>query len=91
MHVVSVSHLSHGYDGRSLFDDLSFGLASEDRVAVVGPNGSGKSTLIELVAGLRTPDAGSIVVNNRARITFLSQLVCGFETIGEDKKPFQNY
>ena len=73
MHVVSVSDLSHGYDGRVLFEGLSFGLSSDDRVAIVGPNGSGKSTLLELVAGRVLPDAGGVVVNNRARITFLSQ------------------
>ena len=73
MHVISVTGLRHGYDGRVLFEDLAFGLSRGDRVAVVGPNGCGKSTLLEIVAGLTTPDAGEVVVNHAARITFLAQ------------------
>jgi ABC transport system ATP-binding/permease protein len=73
MHVLSASGLTHGYDDRTLFRNLSFGLTDRDRVAVVGPNGSGKSTLLRIIVGEVTPDAGEVVTRSGARISHLSQ------------------
>ena len=73
MHVLSASGVTHGYEGRTLFADLSFGLSDDDRVAIVGPNGSGKSTLLQIVAGEITPDAGDVVPRSGARISHLRQ------------------
>ncbi len=73
MHVLSASGLTHGYEGRTLFADLAFGLSDNDRVAIVGPNGSGKSTLLKIVAGEVTPDAGEVVWRSGARVTHLAQ------------------
>ena len=73
MHVLSASGVTHGYEGRTLFADLSFGLSDDDRVAIVGPNGSGKSTLLQIVAGEITPDAGEVVPRSGVRINHLRQ------------------
>ncbi len=73
MHILSASRLGHGYDGRTLFDGLSFGLSDADEVAIIGPNGSGKSTLLRILSGEVRPDAGSMTVNNEARIVHLAQ------------------
>ncbi len=73
MHVLSASGLTHGYEGRTLFADLAFGLSDDDRVAIVGPNGSGKSTLLKIVAGEISPDEGEVVWRSGARITHLAQ------------------
>lgn len=40
--------------------DLSFSVASRERVAITGPSGSGKSSLIAVAAGLEQPTAGSV-------------------------------
>jgi ABC transport system ATP-binding/permease protein len=74
MHLFSASGLTHGYEGRTLFADLSFGMASGDRVALVGPNGSGKSTLLRIVADDVTPDGGAVTFNRDARVAYLAQL-----------------
>ena len=73
MHVLSASGITHGYEGHTLFSDLSFGLSDHDRVGLVGPNGSGKSTLLRIVAGEITPDAGQVVPRSGARIAALPQ------------------
>ncbi|MCC9001504.1 MAG: ABC transporter ATP-binding protein [Candidatus Competibacter sp.] len=43
-----------------ILDDISFGIACGESVAVVGASGSGKSTLLGLLAGLDTPSDGRV-------------------------------
>lgn len=47
--VLSVSDLSMGFENRLLFENVSFSLSSQERVALIGPNGIGKSTLFKLI------------------------------------------
>jgi ABC-type Mn2+/Zn2+ transport system ATPase subunit len=57
---VEVDHVSLVYDGMAALDDVSFGLLSGARVAVVGPNGAGKSTLFKIIAGVLRPTSGAV-------------------------------
>ena len=47
-------------DGRQLFEDLSFSLATGELLQIVGGNGSGKSTLLRVLLGLYTDCQGDI-------------------------------
>ncbi|MFD0672870.1 ABC-F family ATP-binding cassette domain-containing protein [Cohnella sp. GCM10027633] len=49
------------YDGRRIFENVSFDIQKEDRLVIVGPNGSGKSTLIKALTGQEKPESGEIV------------------------------
>ncbi len=71
--MITVSGLSKGYEGRVLFRDLSFGLATTDRLGIVGANGSGKSTLLKVLAGLQPADTGRVTRASGARIGYLPQ------------------
>jgi ATP-binding cassette subfamily F protein uup len=73
MHVLSVTGVAKAHDGDVLFEDVAFGLGTEDAVGVIGPNGSGKTTLLEIVAGIGVPDAGEVVLRTDARIGYLPQ------------------
>ncbi len=56
---VSKSYL--GRKGRvQVFDDISFEIPSNRRIAVLGTNGAGKSTLLRLLAKAEYPDCGTI-------------------------------
>jgi peptide/nickel transport system ATP-binding protein len=46
-----------------LFSELSLGVESHERVALVAPSGVGKSTLCKLLAGYLTPQRGEILVD----------------------------
>ncbi len=52
--------LSSVRGGRTLFSDLSFGVAAGEALLVLGPNGAGKTTLLRMVAGLLHPAAGRV-------------------------------
>jgi len=55
-----VEHVSKAFGERSLFNDLSFEIGREDRVAIVGRNGCGKSTLLKVLNGKEVPDSGKV-------------------------------
>ena len=60
MSLISISHLTFGYDGGELlFDDVSLSLDTEWSLGLVGRNGRGKTTLLRLLAG-ELPHGGSI-------------------------------
>jgi ABC-2 type transport system ATP-binding protein len=59
--MLSISGLSHSYDGRTrALDDVTLSIP-RGMFGLLGPNGAGKSTLMRCVATLQVPTAGSIV------------------------------
>ncbi|MEJ5363199.1 MAG: ABC-F family ATP-binding cassette domain-containing protein [Spirochaetota bacterium] len=59
-YVVQVDSISFGYDEKPLIYNLSFSVASGDRICIIGPNGKGKTTLCKLLAGSLQPQSGTI-------------------------------
>ena len=73
MSVLEVSHLSHSYGGREIFEDVSFRLLKGEHVALVGANGEGKSTFMSIITGKLTPDAGQVIWAKRTKVGYLDQ------------------
>jgi putative ABC transport system ATP-binding protein len=46
-------------------DDVSFGVAPGEFVALVGPSGSGKTTMLAMLAGLLSPTSGNILIDGQ--------------------------
>ena len=65
MHVLTVDHISKSYGEKILFEDVSFGIETGDKIGIIGVNGTGKSTFMNVVAGIEPPDSGSILVAGR--------------------------
>lgn len=59
---VVVSHVTFGYDERTVLRDLSFTVKSGEQVTLVGRTGAGKSTVFKLLMGLYQPKAGTITI-----------------------------
>lgn len=73
MNYLSVDLLSKRYGERILFEDISFGLAKGDKVALIANNGTGKSTLLRILSGEDVADGGDFAFRQGIRIAFLDQ------------------
>ena len=58
--VFRVEGLSKGFNGRTLFKNLSFSIERGERWAILGPNGCGKTTLLKCLLRQIAPDHGSV-------------------------------
>ncbi|MFK5976521.1 MAG: ATP-binding cassette domain-containing protein [Sulfurovum sp.] len=57
--VLEVENLSKSYDGKKVFENITFQINPEDKIAVIGANGVGKTTLIKILMGELEPDSGT--------------------------------
>ena len=71
--MVSVENLNVEFGGFTLFDEVSFVLNKNERIALVGKNGAGKSTLLKIIAGLQKPTGGIISYPKEVTIGYLPQ------------------
>jgi ATP-binding cassette subfamily F protein uup len=71
--LIAAENLGHAYHDEWLFKNLTLGIQTGQRVALVGINGAGKSTLLKLLAERFNPLEGKIVKNKFVRIGFLDQ------------------
>jgi ATP-binding cassette subfamily F protein uup len=70
---LSVENISKSYGERVLFEDISFGINKDQKVAFVAKNGSGKTSILNMIAGLDTPDTGQIIRRKEISMAYLSQ------------------
>lgn len=73
MNILSVEKLTKLGKDEPLFKNISFGIESGEKVALIGKNGCGKSTLLSVIAGDIQADNGKISKNRETEIAFLRQ------------------
>ena len=73
MNYLSVENISKSYGERVLFEDISFGISKDQKVAFVAKNGSGKTSILNIIAGLDTSDSGQVVSRKDISIAYLAQ------------------
>ncbi|MGN6312615.1 MAG: ATP-binding cassette domain-containing protein [Rhodanobacteraceae bacterium] len=71
--VIDLEHVTHGYDGRVLIDDLSTTVMRGDRIGIIGPNGAGKSTLLKIMLGELVPQHGNARLGTGTQIAYFDQ------------------
>lgn len=73
MNILNIEHISKIYGEKVIFDDVSLGIHSGDKIGVIGVNGTGKTTLLKIIAKINEPDKGQIICGNRIRVSYLPQ------------------
>lgn len=71
--VLCGENLSKSYDGVKIFENVSFDIKREDKVAIIGPNGVGKSTLFKMLMGQVSGDSGNIRIGANVNIGYYDQ------------------
>ncbi|MDO6599030.1 ABC-F family ATP-binding cassette domain-containing protein [Tenacibaculum sp. 1_MG-2023] len=73
MNYVSVENIAKSYGEKILFQDISFGINKDQKIAFVAKNGSGKTSILNIIAGLDTSDTGQVVSRKGIHIAYLAQ------------------
>ncbi len=87
-------NISFSFGDRCLFEDVSFVLDQNDKIALIGKNGAGKTTLFNVIHGELMPDTGKIDLPKSVTIGFLSQHLPGMTgatVLQEVLKAFEDY
>jgi len=71
--MITVNDISVQFGGTALFDNVSFAINENDKIALMGKNGAGKSTLLKIIAGVSKPSSGNISAPKEAKIAYLPQ------------------
>ncbi|TGD58022.1 ABC-F family ATP-binding cassette domain-containing protein [Flavobacterium humi] len=73
MNYLSVENISKSFGERTLFENISFGINKDQKIAFIAKNGSGKTCIMKIINGEDEPDTGQVVVRKDIRMAFLSQ------------------
>ena len=60
---VDFEHVTFEREGHKILDDVSFHIASGEKIGVIGPIGSGKTTIVSLLTRAYDPSAGKVLVD----------------------------
>ncbi len=71
--VLTVTGLTKGFDGRTLFHDVNFDIKRGEHVALIGSNGTGKTTILKIINGIFGPDSGEFRLGSKVTIGYYDQ------------------
>ena len=71
---LSVENIKKSFGERTLFENISFGINKDQKIAFIAKNGSGKTCIMKIINGEDTPDIGQVVIRKDIKMAFLSQV-----------------
>lgn len=71
--VIDAKDVSKSFEGKLLYENLSFSMPKGAIVGIVGPNGAGKTTLFRMITGQEKPDSGSFKVGETVKLAYVDQ------------------
>ncbi len=66
--------ISKSFDGRVLYENLSFTVPPTAIVGIVVPNGAGKTTLFRMMTGEQQPDTGTVTLGESVKVAYVGQI-----------------
>jgi ATP-binding cassette subfamily F protein uup len=73
MNYASVENIAKSFGDRILFENLSFGINKDQKIAFVAKNGTGKTSVLNILAGKMSPDTGQVVFRKDLKVAYLAQ------------------
>jgi ATP-binding cassette subfamily F protein uup len=70
---LQVENISKAFGENILFQDISFSLHKDEKVALIAKNGIGKTTLLNIITGRDIADSGKIAARKDLKISYLPQ------------------
>ncbi len=70
---IQIENLTKTFGDKTLFENISFGIADGQRVALIARNGAGKTTLLSIIAGEEDYQSGTISLRRGLRVGYLRQ------------------
>lgn len=75
--IISVKGLKKSFNGRTVFEDVSFLIWKGQTVCLIGANGCGKSTLLKILTGHEQADEGIYTIGAGVRLGYFEQNLDG--------------
>ncbi|NOZ45532.1 MAG: ABC-F family ATP-binding cassette domain-containing protein [Chlorobi bacterium] len=73
MNYIQVDNLTKSYGDNLLFQDLTFSINKNEKIALIAKNGTGKTTLLRILAGTDNADSGKLSYKRDLKVAFLEQ------------------
>lgn len=73
MNLLTVENISKSYGELVLFENLSFGINKDQKIALIAKNGTGKTSILNILSGADLPDLGQVNYRKSTRVSFLDQ------------------
>ena len=73
MNLLTVENIAKSFGELVLFDNLSFGINRDQKIALIAKNGSGKTSILNILSGAESPDSGQVNYRKGTRVSFLEQ------------------
>ena len=73
LNYLTVENISKSYGELTLFENVSFSIHKDQKIAFVAKNGSGKTTILNILSGKDEADSGKITYRKGLKVSFLAQ------------------
>jgi len=73
LNYLTVENISKSYGELNLFQNVSFSIHKDQKIAFVAKNGSGKTTILNILTGRDEADSGQVIFRKGLNISYLSQ------------------
>ncbi|KZV64089.1 P-loop containing nucleoside triphosphate hydrolase protein [Peniophora sp. CONT] len=90
--IIAFDQVAFSYSGKKedyLYQNLSFGIDMDSRIAILGANGAGKSTLLNLITGVLQPVEGTVSKHSSLKLAKYSQHSA--DQLPYDKSPLEYF
>ena len=73
MNYLTVENISKSYGELTLFENISFSIHKDQKVAFVAKNGTGKTSILNILEKNDEPDTGNVIFRKDIKVSFLPQ------------------